>query len=246
MALNGYIKLHRKMLEWGWYGDPAVRAVWLHLLLSASFKDSVWNGMALKPGQVVIGTQKLACLLAISVQQVRTALRKLEATNEITRASTNKYTLITIVKWEDYQIDDEFTTNETTSTETDEQQTNNNQTTNEQQHRKNVKKYKNNIPPISPKRGSVIFSDYAGEDAALGQALADFEAMRKQQKKPMTDRAQGTLLKQLDGLSGGDSRTKIALLEQSILNCWASLYPLKEQPRADKPQFKFLDERKPQ
>jgi hypothetical protein len=53
---------------------------------------------------------------------VRTALKKLENTNEIIIKSTNKFTLITICKYCDYQ-----------STENDVQQTNNKQITNKQQ-----------------------------------------------------------------------------------------------------------------
>lgn len=82
------------------------------------------------------------------------------------------------------------------------------------------------IPPESPKGGGSIFADYADGDAELLQALTAFEAMRKQKKKPMTERARRLLLSTLDQLAG-ERRTRIAILDQSTLNCWTSVYPLK-------------------
>lgn len=132
-ALNGFIKLHRKLVAWGWYQDYVVKDVFLHLLLTASFKDTPWKDTVLKKGQVVIGTQKLADELGFSRQQVRTALSKLKSTNEITIESTNKYSVVTIVNWNDYQCDD--STNQPKN-QPKQQQTNNQQITNNQPHRK--------------------------------------------------------------------------------------------------------------
>ena len=52
--------------------------------------------------------------------------------------------------------------------------------------------------------------------------------MRKAIKKPATDRAMKSILKKLDSLGENDTK-KIAILEQSILNCWQSIFPLKEE-----------------
>ena len=35
MANEGFIKLYRKMLEWGWYDDGPTKDVFIHLLLIA-------------------------------------------------------------------------------------------------------------------------------------------------------------------------------------------------------------------
>lgn len=37
-ALNGFVKLHRKMIEWGWYSDFVVKDVFLHILMVAAYK----------------------------------------------------------------------------------------------------------------------------------------------------------------------------------------------------------------
>ena len=51
--------------------------------------------------------------------------------------------------------------------------------------------------------------------------------MRKKIKSPMTDRAIILMLKKLDDLAS-DDETKIAILNQSILNSWKGIFPLKD------------------
>lgn len=149
-GLNGFVKLHRKMIEWGWYSDHVVKDVFLHILMVAAFKPGQYLGHDIKPGQAVIGRKKLAKELGFSEQQVRTALKKLESTGEITLFSTNKFTIVTVENWGFYQ-GDEFDDNQQS---TNNQPTDNQQITNNQPHLKNDKNDKNvknvkkyNIPP---------------------------------------------------------------------------------------------------
>ena len=46
----------------------------------------------------------LAEELGFSVKQIRTALNKLKSTGEVASESTNRYTIITVVNWEKYQV----------------------------------------------------------------------------------------------------------------------------------------------
>ena len=142
-SLSGFIKLHRKLVAWGWYQDYVVKDVFLHLLLTANFKKTQWQGRELDEGQVVTGTQKLAEDLGFTRQQVRTALNKLKSTNEITIESTNRYSIITVVNWRDYQSEAKTVTNYSTKSATFKQPTDNQQITNNQPQRKNVKNVKN-------------------------------------------------------------------------------------------------------
>ena len=103
--LNGYIKLFRKLIRWGWYQDSVVKDLFLHCLICASYKDFEWMGMELKAGQFITGRKKLAEELGFSEQQIRTAISKLESTGEISIFSTNKYSIITVTNWENYQGD---------------------------------------------------------------------------------------------------------------------------------------------
>lgn len=146
MMLNGYILLHRKLMQWGWYRNDVIKSVFIHLLLSANFQDAQWEGITIKRGQLVTSYKNLALDIGHTVQEVRTAINKLKSTREITCTSTNKFTLITIVNWEDYQIPLEFVTSKSTSTLTNEQQTTNKQLTFKQQTTNNnvIRKNKDN------------------------------------------------------------------------------------------------------
>ena len=102
--LNGFVKVHRKLVQWGWYQDYVVKDLFLHLLLTASFRESQWMGRTIKKGQVSTKDAHLAEELGCSVKQIRTALNKLKSTGEVASESTNRYTIITVVNWEKYQV----------------------------------------------------------------------------------------------------------------------------------------------
>ncbi len=78
------------------------------------------------------GRSILAEQVSLSVQQVRTSLSKLKSTNEITIKSTNAGTLVTLVKYSDYQTIDVLPTSKVTSISTEEQPTSNQQVTSDQ------------------------------------------------------------------------------------------------------------------
>lgn len=137
-ALNGFVKLHRKMIEWGWYSDCVVKDTFLHILMVANWKDGEYLGHKLKAGDAIIGRKKLAQELGFTEQQIRTALKKLESTGEIKLKSTNRFTIVSVENWGFYQGDDEDTNQQITN----KQPTDNQQITNKQPHLKKDKKDK--------------------------------------------------------------------------------------------------------
>ena len=78
---------------------------------------------------------------------------------------------------------------------------------------------------------------YYPEDELLNKAFLDFIEMRKQIKKPMTDRAIEIAMDKLKKLATSstsfsesmDNDLAIQILEQSTLNCWQDIYPLKQE-----------------
>jgi len=90
-------------MDWEWYDDPNVKSVWLHILLSASWEDKEWRGIKIKSGQCIFGRIEWSEKLKISQQTMRTCINKLKSTSQITIKSTNKYSIITVLKWSDYQ-----------------------------------------------------------------------------------------------------------------------------------------------
>lgn len=217
---NGWIKLNKKILKWGWYSDANVKITFLHLLLIATYEDCEYLGIKLKRGQAIIGSEKTAEQIGITRQQLRTALKKLEKFGEISKKSTNKFTIVTVENYNKYQGINKSSNQRITN----EQPTNNQRITNEQPHLRN-KEYKNN----KNIRNIYISDIVASEPAQLHDYLNDFVKMRKSIKAPLTARALKTVLKELEKLSGGDIQTKIAILEQSIVKCWKTVYPLKNE-----------------
>lgn len=72
-----------------------------------------------------------------------------------------------------------------------------------------------------------VLRAYCGTDDVLARALADLIEMRRDLKAINSKRAINLLLGELDRLSDGDRELKIALLRQSFLNSWKSVFPLK-------------------
>jgi len=142
MHLGGYVKIHRSILEWEWYADLITKSVFFHCLISANFKPRSWKGVEVKRGQFVTSISHFSSEISISAQQLRTALKKLEKSGEIIVASTNKNTLITVTKFDTYQVVEDSEEQTNNKQITNNQQTNNKQITNNQQQRKNVKKDK--------------------------------------------------------------------------------------------------------
>ena len=147
--LLGWIKLHRQILDWEWYSDINCSRLFIHLLLTANAKDKTWKGTDIKRGQLVTSLQNLSTETGLTLQQLRTAIKKLESTNEITIKSTSKYTVVTIVNYEDYQ-DFGVDTNKVDNTHfnnpaTNEQQTNNKQITTTKESKKVIIQESKNI-----------------------------------------------------------------------------------------------------
>lgn len=138
---RGWIRLHRKFLEWEWYGDHVVKAVFIHLLLSANHHPIKWQGQAINRGEVLTGRKKLASVLGFSEMQIRSAIKKLKSTNEIAIRITNRFSLIKLNNYDVYQQNNQQDNQQITNKQpTDNQQiTTNNKNKNE----KNDKNEKN-------------------------------------------------------------------------------------------------------
>lgn len=101
---GGWIKLHRKITEWEWYTDIPTKTLFIHLLLTANSSPGKWRGIDVPVGAKITSREKLSQETGLSQQQIRTALNKLESTNEVTKSATATYTLITVVNYEKYQL----------------------------------------------------------------------------------------------------------------------------------------------
>lgn len=101
--MNGHIKINRKIMDWEWWYDEPVFRLWITILLLANWEDKEWRGIHIPRGSFYTSLDSLSKKTGLSRQEVRTALEKLKATHNITQQSTHHGTLITVVKYGDYQ-----------------------------------------------------------------------------------------------------------------------------------------------
>lgn len=147
-----WIKSYRKMLKWEWSDDPHMFALWNRLLLEANYKPEKWHGRTIESGQLVTSLSGLSERSGISVQSLRTCLQRLVDSKQISKESTNKYTIITICNYERYQAKN-----------TPNQQTDNNPPSNEPQENDGVLEVltgEDNIPQSQPKVGYEIYGSF--------------------------------------------------------------------------------------
>jgi len=105
MSNNGWIKLYRSMLDWEWYDDKNTLVLFIHLMLVANHKEKKWRGNIVKAGQKITSYSNLSAETGLTIQQIRTSLKKLKSTHEITLKTTSKFSLITLNNWQTYQSD---------------------------------------------------------------------------------------------------------------------------------------------
>lgn len=133
--MSGWIKIHRKFIDWEWFNKSEAVHLFIYMLLKANHKSGKWQGIDIKRGQFISSLGNISNATGISIQTIRTILKKLEKTNEIELKSTSQYSIITICKYECYQDEKD---------EANKPITNNQQTANKQlTTNKNDKKEKN-------------------------------------------------------------------------------------------------------
>lgn len=113
-----FIKIYRKMLDWEWYDDIPTKVLFLHLLLRANWRDGRYKGISYKKGQVITSLESLSAETQLTIQQTRTALSKLISTGSVTRSVYPKFSIITIVEWDEYQASNRVSNSESTGKST--------------------------------------------------------------------------------------------------------------------------------
>lgn len=103
MANEGYIKLYRRMMKWGWYTDTPTKCVFLHLLFLACYEPCYFKGVHLEPGQAVSSIRQIATDTGLTVKQVRTAINHLKETQEVAQSPYGKFSVFTVNNYNDYQ-----------------------------------------------------------------------------------------------------------------------------------------------
>lgn len=101
--MGGWVKNHRKIKDWCWYKKPLTAHLFQHLVREANHKEGEFMGIKVSRGQVITGRKTLAHETGLSEQQIRTAIKHLTSTNEIILQATNKFSIITVCNYDEYQ-----------------------------------------------------------------------------------------------------------------------------------------------
>ena len=174
MNNNGWIKIHRKIMDNCIYKDAHLLHLFIHCLLKANHKANKFlfndKEMIIERGQFITGRLQLAEDLNVNSSLVYRKLKILENLKIVNIKSNNKFSLVTVLKYNTYQ--DLINTNE----QQNGQQANNKRTTNEQQANTN-KKDKNdnkekkikiidsaNIPLVNLKNNIQNNTEYTTEE----------------------------------------------------------------------------------
>lgn len=157
---NGWIKLHRKILSSDMYQslNSKQRDILITLLLMANHKEKQWEYKGkiytADPGQMVTSLESIKknCAKDVTIQNIRTTLKKLETWGFLTNQSTKTGRLITIVNWRLYQ-DAEAETNKDDNKElTKNQQRANKELTTNKNDKRMIKNDKEDKEPTKSKR----------------------------------------------------------------------------------------------
>jgi hypothetical protein len=103
MEDKGFIILYRKLIDWEWYDHIPTKVLFIHLLLKANHTTKLWRGNEIKRGQYLTSLNTLSQETGLSVKQIRASLNNLEKTGEVGKQTTSLNTLLSIIKYDDYQ-----------------------------------------------------------------------------------------------------------------------------------------------
>ena len=162
--MNGFVKIHRSIIEWEWYDDHNTTRVFLHCLFMANWKDQRYRGKLIKRGTFVTGLAVFAEQVGLSIQNVRTSFSRLKSTHELTIKTSPQGSVIEVVNYDKYQL----VTNEPTSSQ---QTTNKQLTTNEER-----KKEKKSIEPPSLEEVKAYFSSNGYSTQAAEKAWRYYDS----------------------------------------------------------------------
>lgn len=109
--MEGYLKLHRQIIESTQFADPIRLKIWIWCLIKANHKNKAvalktgkgYTTVMVKRGQFIFGRNTASEELNVPPSTVLRHMEKLQLEKAISILSDNQYSIITICKYEQYQ-----------------------------------------------------------------------------------------------------------------------------------------------
>ena len=210
----GWLKLYRELLDKPiWKNSSAEhKSILITLLLMANHEENKWEWQnipfSVKPGQFITSLENIALEagIGVSVQNVRSGIKRFESLSFLTNQSTNSGRLITILNWDSYQSKEFKPTKHPTSN----QQAPNKQPTTI----KEVKKLRSK---------ELEYPDWL--DLKL---WSDFKDFRKEINKPLKFQGESRALNKLKKLVKDGNKYE-DVINQSIERGWTGLFEVKNK-----------------
>lgn len=227
--MQGWIMLHRQLLEWEWYTDANVSRLFIHCLLKANHKDGNWKGIPIKRGQFITSLDRLAAETSLSKSQLRTSIKKLKSTHEIAHQSSSQHTVITVNSYDSYQGSD--TPNDTRMTHeshTDDTPMTPNNNDNNKNNEKNVNK---SIVPATQKPEKFNDGDLAFVDGMLNLLLISNPRFKQPNKTTWANDVRK--MREIDGLNHDEMARVFTWANKDQFWCTNILSPAKLRKQWD-------------
>ena len=104
---QGYIKLYRSVMNWEWYKNQNTKNLFYHCIMKANHQETKYQGITIPRGAFMTSQKKLSEETGLTIQEVKTAIKHLILTKELTKLSTRGktqgYTLLKVNKYDIYQ-----------------------------------------------------------------------------------------------------------------------------------------------
>lgn len=249
MENQGWVKLHRKLLNNPIFYDRDLLQLWIYLLLKCNHTDHFWiynfEKIKIQRGQCVISQKKVSVELKQSASKINRMLKYLKSETQIDTQTDRQFTMVTIINWNHYQESDtpfEIQTKHVRNTNETQTKTN-----------KNVKNVKNeNIQVVakattsqeenknktlSTLTGSVAPSTngvpiYNGDRSSkMSEYIDRFNKLTGRSFKHLSDRTGKAFLKRLD-----EGYTLDEILE-AVQNAYKAPYHIETEFRYLTPEF---------
>lgn len=101
---EGYIALHKKILDWEFFKDSNTFHVFMWILLNANYADGTVGIYKVKRGEVLTTYGQIASETGLTYDKVRTAISHLKIPRTITIKKHPKNIVISVVSYDRYQI----------------------------------------------------------------------------------------------------------------------------------------------